>query len=74
MGSRSLIENIQSQLGFKAAHRDVIEGNGSYALREVPEPYGLKFPGENETLRPPNTCFCDESVDKDELGPTRTIY
>ena len=45
------IEKVKSELGFKAAHRDVIEANGSYASRELPQPYGLKSTGENEVLR-----------------------
>ena len=64
VGSLAFIENVKSELGFKAAHRDVIEVHGSYALRELPEPYGLKFTGESEALRPPNTFFWDESFDE----------
>src|SRR5262245_14773424 len=34
IGSHSFVEKIKNELGFKAAHRDVIESNGTYALRE----------------------------------------
>ena len=44
VGSRSFIEKVKNELGFKAAHRDVIEADGSCALREPDEAYGLKFP------------------------------
>jgi hypothetical protein len=34
VGNRSLVEKGESELGFKAAHREVIEGDGTYALRD----------------------------------------
>jgi hypothetical protein len=37
---------VKSELGFKAAHREVIESEGTYALREPREAYGLKFAAE----------------------------
>jgi hypothetical protein len=40
------VENVKSELGSKAAHRDVIQAVGSYALREPTEAYGLSFPAE----------------------------
>jgi hypothetical protein len=46
---RSRLE-ASSQLGVKASHRDVIAANGSYALREPTEGYGLQFTGKNEAL------------------------
>ena len=41
---------------------DVIEADGSYALREPTEPYGLKFAAESEALRSQNTFLWDETV------------
>jgi putative transposase len=29
VGSRSFIEKVKNELGFKAAHRDVVESDGS---------------------------------------------
>ena len=40
----SIFENVTSQLGLQAAHRDVIEADGSYALREPAEVYGFNLP------------------------------
>ena len=55
MGSSAFVENVKNQLGVKAAHREVIEADGSYALREAPEAYKLEFATENEALRSQNT-------------------
>ena len=55
---------MKSKLGRKASHRDVIEVNGSYALREPIEAYGLKFTAGNEALRDQNTFLWDETVDE----------
>jgi len=64
VGSRSFIEKVKNELGFKAAHRDVVESDGSYVLREPTEAYALKFAGENEALRSQNTFFWNEIVDE----------
>ena len=57
VGSRSFIEKVKGELGFKAAHRNVIESDGTYALREPAEAYGLKFATKTESLRSQNTFF-----------------
>ena len=41
VGSLTFVEKVKSELGFKAAHREVIEGGGTYALREQSEAYSL---------------------------------
>jgi hypothetical protein len=64
VGSLAFVESVKSQLGVKAAHRDVIEADGSYALRETTGAYGLKFTAENEALSTKNTIFWNESVDE----------
>jgi len=33
VGNLNFVEKVKSELGFKAAHREVIEGGGTYALR-----------------------------------------
>jgi hypothetical protein len=43
VGSLAFIDQAKNELGFKAAHRDVVEADGSCALREPDEAYGLKF-------------------------------
>jgi hypothetical protein len=59
----SIFENVASPLGLKVADRDVIEADGSYALREPVEAYGLGFASENEALRSQSTFFWNEIVD-----------
>ena len=34
VGSLTFVESVKNELGFKAAHRDMVESDGSYALRE----------------------------------------
>ena len=57
VGSLSFVDNVKSDLGFKAAHREVIEERGTYALRERSEAYGRIFAAENEALSLENTRF-----------------
>jgi putative transposase len=63
VGSLAFIEKVKSEMGIRAAHRDVIEADGSYVLREPAEAYALKFAGEHEALRSQNTFFWNEIVD-----------
>ena len=64
VGNLAFVGGVKSELASKAAHRDVIRGDGSNALRELEEPYGLGFAAENEVLRAENTFFWDETVDQ----------
>jgi putative transposase len=64
VGSLAFIDKVKSELGVKAMHRDVIEANGSYALRDPADAYGPQFAAENEALRPQNTFFWNERVDE----------
>jgi hypothetical protein len=57
----SFVEKVKSQLGFKAAHREVIEGGGTYALRERSEAYGPNLTGKNEALSSENTRFWNKN-------------
>ena len=63
VGSLTFVDTVKNELGFKASHRDVIESNGSYALREAAAAYGHTFAGESEALRFQNTFLWDESSD-----------
>jgi len=56
VGSLAFIENVKSELGFNA-HRDVIESDGSYVLREPAEAYALKFAAIS-TVLPGDPVFC----------------
>jgi hypothetical protein len=64
VGSLAFIDKVNSELGFRAAHRDVVEADGTYALREPAEAYALGFAAENEALRAENTLFWDETIDE----------
>jgi hypothetical protein len=64
VGSLTFVESVKNELGFEASHRDMIEENGSYALREPAEAYGVKFTAENETLTSQNTFLWDQNVDE----------
>ena len=68
-GVRLLLKTSRISLVSKP-HTEVIEADGSYALREAPEAYELEFATENEALRTPS--FWNETVDevKRWLGPT----
>ena len=55
VGSFAFVESVKNQLGVKASHRDVVEANGSYELREPAEAYGLKFAGEKGRFKRHNT-------------------
>ena len=42
--NRSPLEvSLKGELGLKAAYREVIETDGTYALREAEEAYGFNF-------------------------------
>jgi putative transposase len=50
VGSLAFVETVQSDLGIKAMHREVLERDGTYALREPAEAYTRNLTGENEAL------------------------
>jgi hypothetical protein len=61
VGNLNFVDKVKSELGFKAAHRKVIEAVGTYALREQCESYGSDFTGKNEVLSSENTRFWNEN-------------
>jgi putative transposase len=61
VGRLDFVEKVKNELGFKAAHREAIEIDGTYALREQREAYGADFAGESEALSSENTRFWDEN-------------
>jgi REP-associated tyrosine transposase len=61
VGNLSFVEKLKSELGFKAAHREVIEEGDTYALREQSEAYGSNFTGKNDALSSENTRFWNEN-------------
>ena len=64
VGSLAFVEKVKNELGVKAAHRHVIEAEGSYTLHEPAEAYNLESITENEALRLQNTFFWNETVDE----------
>ena len=61
VGNLNFVEKVQNELGFKAAHREVIESGGTYELREQTESYGSNFSRQNEVLSSENTRFWNEN-------------
>jgi hypothetical protein len=61
VGNLNFVEKVKSEMGFKAAHREVFDGDGTYALREQSEAYGSNFTGKNEALRSENSRFWNEN-------------
>ena len=76
VGSLAFVESVKNDLGVKAAHREVLAVDGTYALREPSEAYTRNLTSENEALMSQNTFFWNEIVDEAtiELGPTRNIW
>jgi REP-associated tyrosine transposase len=63
VGSLAFVERVKNDLGVKAAHREVLKTDGTYALREAAEAYARNFTGENEALSSENTLPWNESLE-----------
>lgn len=63
VGSLAFVERVKNDLGIKAMHREVLEADGTYALREPVEAYTRNLTGENEALRSENTLPWNESLE-----------
>jgi hypothetical protein len=57
VGNLNFVEKVKSELGSKAAHREVTQLEGTGVLREDGEAYGRNFSGENDALSLENTRF-----------------
>jgi hypothetical protein len=73
VGSLTFAEQVKSELGIKALHREVEQAGGTYALREHSEAYSGEFARENEALRPENTIPWQQFAETAETwrDPTR---
>jgi hypothetical protein len=71
VGSLSFVNNVKRELGFKAGHREVMDLEGTYALREEGEAYGPNFGGESEALSLENTRFGTKSLKPRQLSSVR---
>jgi hypothetical protein len=67
VGSRSFVEKVKSELGFKAAHREVIEAHGSSHFANRPKLTESNLPLKVRALRSQNTFLWDETVDETRL-------
>jgi hypothetical protein len=56
------VENVKSELGNKAIHREVEQVSGTYALREKSEAYDGNLRSETEPLSLENTVFWNENA------------
>ena len=63
VGSLAFVERVKNDLGVKAAHREVLEADGTYALREPSEAYTRNLTGENKALSSENTLPWNESLE-----------
>ena len=63
VGSLAFVERIKDDLGSKAMHREVLETDGTYALREPSEAYTRNLTDENEALSSQNTLPWNESLE-----------
>jgi len=57
------VETVKNDLGVKAMHREMVQADGTYALREPAEAYAPNFTGENEALSSENTLPWNESLE-----------
>ena len=62
VGSEGFVTAMKGRLGIKVKGREVIEGNGSYELREPRASYGDTLTPKNDLLRLQNTYFWDDIV------------
>ena len=63
VGSLVFVERVKNDLGVNAMHREVLQADGTYALREPAEAYAGNFTDKNEALRSENTIVWDESAE-----------
>jgi len=58
----AFVDKVKSELGIKALHRERVQVDGAYALREPSEAYAGEFAGENDALMPENTIPWDKNA------------
>lgn len=62
MGSLGFVEKVKAELGVRARHRQIVPGNGGYAVRESGEDYGVENGGKNELLSVENAYLWKENA------------
>ena len=63
VGSFSFVEKVKSELRVKATHREVVQRDETYTLREPDNTYGAETIGESDTLRTQNTILWDANAE-----------
>jgi putative transposase len=66
VGSLAFVEKVKSELGVKAMHRELVQVDGTYALRERSEAYAGEYAGENDVLALENTVRSEENTESAE--------
>jgi putative transposase len=67
VGSLAFLEQVKSELGAKAVHRQFEQVGEAYALREPSESYAGDLGNKNETLRLENTVFWNKNAEAAEI-------
>lgn len=62
VGSEDFVNRIQSALGIRARHREVVQQDDGHTLREARASYGGHFNAKMAVLRAENVVFLDELV------------
>jgi REP-associated tyrosine transposase len=62
VGSLAFVERIKNDLGAKAMHRELLQADGTCALREPAEAYASNFTSKNEALSSENTILWNENL------------
>jgi putative transposase len=62
VGSEDFVNRIQSALGIRARHREVVQQGDGHMLREAQASYGRHFEVKMAVLRAENVVFLDEFV------------
>ena len=63
VGSLDFVDKVRIELGVKAKHREIVQSDGTYTLREESETYGGDFASENDMLRLDNTISWEENIE-----------
>lgn len=60
VGSEDFVNRIQSALGIRARHREVVQQDGGHTLREARAYYGGHFECQKRRFLAENVVFLDE--------------
>ena len=66
VGGLAFVDQVKSELGVKAMHRELVQVDGTFALREPSEAYASEYAGENDVLALENTVRWEENTETAE--------